>query len=698
MITKALEPKSNGHGTTLDHWSRWSALLLVSAALRRRPDHSEILPEAARKLFKAQLRPAKGALKIPAGNGVLADIEAEIARVRAELDEAGRSSIDDLARRLQLRPEEREAVGFLFSAATSPFFSALRSQLNLEGLDRQGLTIGFLIEALFPDAGASEVVVLRRIFHPAAPLVSNRIVKLESNRYALEEPDLREIGVELSARVVNSLLGDESSYVLLSAFLEADIPDIRMDDLILPAGLKERVSAVAGAWLDRRDRGGVREPLSFLFYGPPGTGKTLLAQGIAAQYRLPLVRMRGLGASPGRNRWDDNYWSTEDIVRFVLREAHALGGIALFDECDDIFTKDSAESRSLLLEMERHKGIAILATNSPDRLDKALDRRISLRIPFSIPGRDERRRIWEVHLAREASVAGPLDAVDLANRFVFAGGYIRNAVRLASLRSGEGRPIGQAELLAAADEQAVHFSEDIANRIVAGAELPECSTASQAALEGVARVAADAFSKGDTLRICVRGRSMGDLRQAAAGVAWKLQLGTLFCPLSALRGGDAPKSGKESGVNEGAVYTLMSALPSDCSLAIEDADGSEGLEPLWDLSRARPGIYFHLDGGRHRKSPTGAYHFTIALEPPEASVRASIWAKALAKEGISGDETLLRELADLRPLGSSEISEMARLARWKSLLRGGPQVEKSDVLAALRELSRSSGPPILFGT
>jgi MoxR-like ATPase len=694
MITKALASRSNGHGTTLDLWNRWSALLLVRAALRRRPDHSEILPEAARKLFKAQMRPAKGALKIPAGNGVLADIDDEIARVRAELGEAEPSSIDELARRLHLKPEERSVVGFLFAAATSPFFSALRAQLNLEGLDRQGITVGFLIEALFPDS--SRVVELRRIFHPSAPLVSNRIVQLESNRYALEEPDLQEIDITLSARVVNSLLGDESSYVLLSAFLEADVPDIRMDDLILPAGLKERVSEVAAAWLDRRDRSGVQEPLSFLFYGPPGTGKTLLAQALAAKHRLPLVRMRGLGASPGRNRWDDNYWSTEDIVRFVLREAHALGGIALFDECDDIFTKDSAESRSLLLEMERHKGIAILATNSPERLDRALDRRMSLRIPFSIPGRDERRRIWEVHLAREAALAGPVDAVDLANRYVFAGGYIRNAVRLASLRAGEGRPIGQAELLAAADEQAVHFSEDIANRIVAGAPLPECSTESRTALEGVARVAADALAKGDTLRVCLRGRSMGDLRQAAAGVAWKLQLGTLFCPLSALQG-DQPKGGKENGVNESAVYTLMAALPSDCALAIEDADGSEGLEPLWELSRARPGIYFHLDGGRRRKSRPGALHFTVQLDAPEAAVRAAIWTKALAKEGVACEEALARELAELRPLGSMQIAELARLSRWKSLLRGAPQIERADILAAIQEFTRGAGSPPLFG-
>src|SRR6185436_10536901 len=121
------------------------------------------------------------------------------------------------------------------------------------------------------------------------------------------------LGVELSARIVNSLLGDESSYVLLSAFLEADVPDVRMDELILAAGLKERVTGVVEAWLDRRDRDGLKEPLSFLFYGPPGTGKTLLAQALAAKFRLPLVRMRGLGSSQRRgNKFGDSYFDTED--------------------------------------------------------------------------------------------------------------------------------------------------------------------------------------------------------------------------------------------------------------------------------------------------------------------------------------------------------------------------------------------------
>ena len=38
--------------TALDLWGRWSALVLVRAALRRHPSHAEILPAAVRKVFK----------------------------------------------------------------------------------------------------------------------------------------------------------------------------------------------------------------------------------------------------------------------------------------------------------------------------------------------------------------------------------------------------------------------------------------------------------------------------------------------------------------------------------------------------------------------------------------------------------------------------------------------------------------------
>jgi hypothetical protein len=699
MITKALASTYNGNGTTLDLWNRWSALVLVRAALRRQPDHSEILPEAARKLFRSQGPREKAPLSAPPGNGALPAIDAEIARTRAEIDEAGPSSIDLFARRLHLSAEERDVVAFLFSTAASPFVSSLRTRLDLGDADYKGISIGFVIDALFPDAGPGRAVASRRLFHPAERLVSNEILKLEHCRYSLDEPDLISMEVELSPRIVNSLLGDESSYVLLSAFLEADIPDVQMDELVLASGLKERVSGLVEAWISRRDQVGLREPLSFLFYGPPGTGKTLLAQALASKFRLPLVRMRGLGSGQRRgNRFGDSWFDTEDIVRFVLREANALGGIALFDECDDIFTNDSAESRSLLLELERHKGIAVLATNSAGRLDKALDRRMSLRIPFSLPGREERRRIWEVHVSRHAPGVEGVDLAELANSFAFAGGYIRNAVRLAALRAGLGRPIRQTELLGAAEEQAVHFTEDTANCIIAGAELPECSADSRTAIEGVARVAAVAQARGETLKICIRGRSMEDLRSAAAGLAWRLKLGTLFCRSSALQGGaDAPRDGKGSGVNQDAVSLLISALPSDCALAVQDSDGGEGAELVDEISRMRSGLYFHLDAGRRRKARAGGAHFTIALEPPDPATRARLWKRALEREGGVCEEHFAHELASLRALGAAEIEELARVARWKSLVAGRSQIDASDVTAAIHEFMQSFGTPPLFG-
>ena len=40
---------------------------------------------------------------------------------------------------------------------------------------------------------------------------------------------------------------------------------------------------------------------------------------------------------------------------------------------------------------------------------------------------------------------------------------------------------------------------------------------------------------------------------------------------------------------------------------------------------------------------------------------------------------------------------MARLARWKSLVAGRPQIDRADVLAAIHDLARGKGAPILFG-
>jgi SpoVK/Ycf46/Vps4 family AAA+-type ATPase len=123
-----------------------------------------------------------------------------------------------------------------------------------------------------------------------------------------------------------------------------------------------------------------------------------------------------------------------DAARFLpglFREARLHDALLFFDECEALFESrhnGNTLMTMLLTELDRFEGLAVLATNLPDRLDPALDRRVRVRVDFGRPDAIARAAIWRMHLPPRGQLADDVDLDALARRFDLAGGYIRNAV------------------------------------------------------------------------------------------------------------------------------------------------------------------------------------------------------------------------------------------------------------------------------
>ena len=95
----------------------------------------------------------------------------------------------------------------------------------------------------------------------------------------------------------------------------------------------------------------------------------------------------------------------------------------------------------LLQQLERFDGVCILATNRKITLDKALERRISLKVEFARPDPRERRHIWQKFLPRKLPIDRDVN-LDRLSEADLAGGEIKNVVlnaaRLALQRNAEG--------------------------------------------------------------------------------------------------------------------------------------------------------------------------------------------------------------------------------------------------------------------
>ena len=167
----------------------------------------------------------------------------------------------------------------------------------------------------------------------------------------------------------------------------------------------------------------------FLFEGEPGTGKTLAASVVARELGRPLLKVptaRLLNAYVG---------ATEERIESVFNRAAEREAVLLLDEADSLLGSREQAVRSweitqvntLLHCMERFDGVVILTTNFVARLDRAVERRLSLRLRFPRPGQSERRGIWESLVGARFCLQG-VELSEVARRHPLTGSQIKTAV------------------------------------------------------------------------------------------------------------------------------------------------------------------------------------------------------------------------------------------------------------------------------
>ena len=241
------------------------------------------------------------------------------------------------------------------------------------------------------------------------------------------------------------------------------------DDIVLAHHLREHLLELQQ---QVRLRGPVYEDWGFqrlcplgrgitaLFCGPSGTGKTMAAQVLARalDYKLYRVDLSGVV-----NKY---IGETEKRLKEVFDACERANVLLLFDEADALFgqrtqVKDAhdrfanIEIDYLLQRMEQFEGVAILATNRRNDLDKAFMRRIRFILDFAPPGPAERLALWQRALlprspGGEELLAG-IDFHWLANKLSMTGADITTAALSAAfLARAEGKRIGMRHVLHAA--------------------------------------------------------------------------------------------------------------------------------------------------------------------------------------------------------------------------------------------------------
>jgi SpoVK/Ycf46/Vps4 family AAA+-type ATPase len=346
--------------------------------------------------------------------------------------------------------------------AAAPNFSRRFDDL-LGSLDTERTSSGSTVEVIFTFCQKSmeERIRLRRRFSPKATLFARDLARLEMGHRYDNPKDLLVAEVTLSDRTFNYLVGDESLSADFMDFSSVEEPMVTLDQVVLPDAEKQRILSVVERhqrYLDCRREWGFDDLIRYgkgvlmLFHGKPGTGKTMMAHAVASRMGKRILNV-DIPAFLDKREADR-------FLPGLFREARMQDALLFFDECELLFSDrvfGNAVMTGLLTELERFEGVAVLATNLPQILDEALDRRILVKVRFPEPDRDARREIWAKHLPPTAPVAPDVDLEVLSDRFEMAGGYIKNAVLMAVAEAvhtnGDSPVITMAHLEQAARDQ-----------------------------------------------------------------------------------------------------------------------------------------------------------------------------------------------------------------------------------------------------
>lgn len=312
----------------------------------------------------------------------------------------------------------------------------------------------------FLSGGFEERIKFSRYFYCNCNLVKSGLIRIDED-YRRRSCRFE---IEIDRHIYNDIIGLKFEMDEILAGSNLYRPATRFEDVILPEQVKETVKTTVTNLPKMQEiiKKRVEKGTDYygtgsvmLFYGPSGTGKTMLANAVANYMNKNLLLVNF-------SRLDDR---GDRALRAIFREARLNDAIVFFDECDALLSDRywNNEFSSIMTELERHDGFAILATNVPERLDEAARRRIMLSVEFHKPDYNMREKIWRREVPEKIRTADDIDWRYLAFNFELTGGLIKNAVRnaiLSALERDQNDPvITAADLDAAAKNQLkVNFS------------------------------------------------------------------------------------------------------------------------------------------------------------------------------------------------------------------------------------------------
>lgn len=177
-----------------------------------------------------------------------------------------------------------------------------------------------------------------------------------------------------------------------------------------------------------------KQGAAILLKGPPGCGKTVIAEYLSLK-----IRQRGCKSLSFADFGSHVPGENARQIRSFFLNAKENGEMTIFlDECEAVLWDRGRAGATamwmlevideLLVQIAKYPGLIILATNKPELLDYALDRRLIATIEIARPEYPERVRLWQDKIPTEHPLKLSIDQINRIATLQLTGAEIENSL------------------------------------------------------------------------------------------------------------------------------------------------------------------------------------------------------------------------------------------------------------------------------
>ncbi len=388
------------------------------------------------------------------------EVQSGLARLAQRIQERRMASagqgiglrLEELARRFGLSRFEVDSLLIALAPEIDLRYERLFAYLQ-DDVTKKRPSVDLVLNLLCPDFARK--LASRSRFTVRAPLVRHRLVELFEDP-SRPHPPLLARYLRADERIVAYLFGGDELDARLSPHARLIEPAARLGELVLAAGVKDRLASLA--------RAGPGHQRAIYLQGGYGVGRTAAAAALCREWRLKLleVELEPLLA-------DGSDFTL--LVELAGREAALQGAAVCWRGFERLLADGQRAGRALFLErLAAEEGPSFLAGDKLWEPADALHGVDFLRYELPLPDHGERLQLWSRALDCNGAAAvesGELAA--LAVKFRLSGGQVRDAsataASLARRRAAAGGRMSLDDLYAACRLQSNRMLGELARKI-----------------------------------------------------------------------------------------------------------------------------------------------------------------------------------------------------------------------------------------